>query len=80
MILQLVVVPVVEGAKCCGLILWFLWSQVSEDSYKDSTLIMQLLRDNLTLWTSDLQTQEQQQQQPAGEGAEAPKVEATEQQ
>lgn len=25
-----------------------------EDSYKDSTLIMQLLRDNLTLWTSDL--------------------------
>merc|ERR1711916_52553 len=26
-----------------------------EDSYKDSTLIMQLLRDNLTLWTSDLQ-------------------------
>jgi len=32
---------------------------VSEDSYKDSTLIMQLLRDNLTLWTSD------------GEGAEA---------
>merc|ERR1711982_195399 len=26
---------------------------VSEDSYKDSTLITQLLRDNLTLWTSD---------------------------
>lgn len=26
-----------------------------EDSYKDSTLIMQLLRDNLTLWTSDMQ-------------------------
>merc|ERR1719215_1709541 len=26
---------------------------VSEESYKDSTLIMQLLRDNLTLWTSD---------------------------
>jgi len=26
---------------------------VSEDSYKDSTLIMQLLRDNLTLWTSE---------------------------
>merc|ERR1712217_276767 len=25
----------------------------AEDSYKDSTLIMQLLRDNLTLWTSD---------------------------
>jgi len=27
---------------------------ISEDSYKDSTLIMQLLRDNLTLWTSDM--------------------------
>ena len=25
------------------------------DTYKDSTLIMQLLRDNLTLWTSDMQ-------------------------
>ncbi|CAB4014456.1 14-3-3 epsilon [Paramuricea clavata] len=28
---------------------------LEEDSYKDSTLIMQLLRDNLTLWTSDMQ-------------------------
>ncbi|RZR83728.1 hypothetical protein BHM03_00010420 [Ensete ventricosum] len=27
---------------------------LSEESYKDSTLIMQLLRDNLTLWTSEL--------------------------
>lgn len=26
---------------------------VNEECYKDSTLIMQLLRDNLTLWTSD---------------------------
>ena len=26
---------------------------LSEESYKDSTLVMQLLRDNLTLWTSD---------------------------
>lgn len=26
---------------------------LSEESYKDSTLIMQLLRDNLTLWTSE---------------------------
>jgi len=26
---------------------------LTEDAYKDSTLIMQLLRDNLTLWTSD---------------------------
>jgi len=31
---------------------------VSEDSYKDATLIMQLLRDNLTLWTSDMQAEE----------------------
>lgn len=28
---------------------------VTEETYKDTTLIMQLLRDNLTLWTSDLQ-------------------------
>ena len=28
---------------------------LNEDSYKDNTLIMQLLRDNLTLWTSDLE-------------------------
>jgi len=28
---------------------------LTEDSYKDSTVIMQLLRDNLTLWTSDMQ-------------------------
>ncbi|XP_076869931.1 14-3-3 protein beta/alpha-A [Brachyhypopomus gauderio] len=28
---------------------------LNEDSYKDSTLIMQLLRDNLTLWTSETQ-------------------------
>ncbi|XP_029929014.1 14-3-3 protein zeta/delta [Myripristis murdjan] len=38
---------------------------LSEDSYKDSTLIMQLLRDNLTLWTSD--------NQGDGEDAEEPK-------
>jgi 14-3-3 protein epsilon len=31
---------------------------VAEDSYKDSTLIMQLLRDNLTLWTSDQEAAE----------------------
>lgn len=39
---------------------------LSEESYKDSTLIMQLLRDNLTLWTSDMQgdtTDEQTTQQ-----------------
>jgi len=33
-----------------------------EDSYKDSTLIMQLLRDNLTLWTSNEQDEEPDQQ------------------
>ncbi|KAK2166238.1 hypothetical protein LSH36_40g03006 [Paralvinella palmiformis] len=38
---------------------------LSEDTYKDSTLIMQLLRDNLTLWTSDTQAEEQE-----GDGAE----------
>jgi len=33
---------------------------VAEDSYKDSTLIMQLLRDNLTLWTSGDEAEGQQ--------------------
>ncbi|CAA7018718.1 unnamed protein product [Microthlaspi erraticum] len=33
---------------------------LGEDSYKDSTLIMQLLRDNLTLWTSDLEEGDEQ--------------------
>ncbi|CAG0880374.1 unnamed protein product [Darwinula stevensoni] len=37
---------------------------LNEDSYKDSTLIMQLLRDNLTLWTSD--TQGEGDEQPEG--------------
>lgn len=32
---------------------------LSEESYKDSTLIMQLLRDNLTLWTSDIPEDEE---------------------
>uniref|UniRef100_A0A7S3XDS0 14-3-3 domain-containing protein n=1 Tax=Picocystis salinarum TaxID=88271 RepID=A0A7S3XDS0_9CHLO len=32
---------------------------LGEESYKDSTLIMQLLRDNLTLWTSDAQDEEE---------------------
>lgn len=41
--------------------------QLSEDSYKDSTLIMQLLRDNLTLWTSDSAAEECD----GGEGGEA---------
>jgi len=33
-----------------------------EDTYKDSTLIMQLLRDNLTLWSTDANEGEQEQQ------------------
>lgn len=33
---------------------------VSEDTYKDSTLIMQLLRDNLTLWQSEEEEQGEQ--------------------
>ncbi|XP_059194527.1 14-3-3 protein zeta-like [Centropristis striata] len=36
---------------------------LSEDSYKDSTLIMQLLRDNLTLWTSDNQVEGEDQEE-----------------
>ncbi|CAK9293924.1 unnamed protein product [Gordionus sp. m RMFG-2023] len=37
---------------------------LNEDSYKDSTLIMQLLRDNLTLWTSDTGDAEEENQEP----------------
>jgi len=37
---------------------------LSEDSYKDSTLIMQLLRDNLTLWTSDMSNEGEGKVQP----------------
>ncbi|CAN8072792.1 unnamed protein product [Agarophyton chilense] len=40
---------------------------LNEDSYKDSTLIMQLLRDNLTLWTSDLPEERNDQSQPSDE-------------
>jgi 14-3-3 protein epsilon len=40
---------------------------LDEDSYKESTLIMQLLRDNLTLWTEDMQ-----------EGGDGTKIEDTE--
>jgi len=32
---------------------------LDEDSYKESTLIMQLLRDNLALWTEDMQLDSQ---------------------
>ncbi|KAI8324550.1 14-3-3 family protein epsilon [Martensiomyces pterosporus] len=54
---------------------------LSEESYKDSTLIMQLLRDNLTLWTSDLNEEANQNQEaeaaPAAE-EEAKPAEAAE--
>ena len=46
---------------------------LSEESYKDSTLIMQLLRDNLTLWTSDMQDSEKPAEAAA---ADAPAAEA----
>jgi 14-3-3 protein epsilon len=36
---------------------------LSEESYRDSTLIMQLLRDNLTLWTSS----DSAEAEPAGQ-------------
>jgi 14-3-3 protein beta/theta/zeta len=42
---------------------------LNEDSYKDSTLIMQLLRDNLTLWTSDTAGDDQDTAGGEGEGA-----------
>jgi len=38
---------------------------LDEDSCKDSTLIMQLLRDNLTLWTSDTQADGEEPAEPA---------------
>lgn len=37
---------------------------LNEESYKDSTLIMQLLRDNLTLWTSDMQDPDKPEEKP----------------
>ena len=43
---------------------------LGEESYKDSTLIMQLLRDNLTLWTSDMQEDVQR-----GDGGDEAKLE-----
>jgi len=45
---------------------------LTDDSYKDSTLIMQLLRDNLTLWTTDLQDEATHAEESA-----APKPEET---
>ena len=44
---------------------------LSEESYRDSTLIMQLLRDNLTLWTSS-DGGEAEAAAPSGEAAKEP--------
>lgn len=41
---------------------------LDEDQYKDSTQIMQLLRDNLTLWTSDMQTTGEDGKPPEQDG------------
>jgi len=41
---------------------------LDEHSYKDSTLIMQLLRDNLTLWTSDSAQEETEEKIEDGAG------------
>lgn len=43
---------------------------LSEESYRDSTLIMQLLRDNLTLWTSSDGGENETAAAPAGESKE----------
>jgi len=56
---------------------------LSEESYRDSTLIMQLLRDNLTLWTSSdsnevdepAPKEEKAPEAKPEEGSEAPKAE-----
>ncbi|XP_057725301.1 14-3-3-like protein D [Arachis stenosperma] len=45
---------------------------LNEDSYKDSTLIMQLLRDNLILWTSDiLEDGDDEKLESTGKGGQA---------
>ena len=53
---------------------------LSEESYRDSTLIMQLLRDNLTLWTSsdggDAEAAPGGEASKEGEKAAEPKAEA----
>ncbi|XP_021364787.1 14-3-3-like protein isoform X3 [Mizuhopecten yessoensis] len=42
--------------------------KLPEENYKDSTLIMQLLRDNLTLWTSEKQTNDKDDEECQQEG------------
>lgn len=45
---------------------------LNHESYKDSTLIMQLLRDNLTLWMSDAQGEGEETEAEAEPGKEPP--------
>lgn len=45
---------------------------MSEESYRDSTLIMQLLRDNLTLWTSSEGGEGEGSGEKAAEPSDAP--------
>ncbi|XP_010461289.1 PREDICTED: 14-3-3-like protein GF14 phi isoform X2 [Camelina sativa] len=51
---------------------------LGEESYKDSTLIMQLLRDNLTLWTSDMQDEGAEEIKEAAAAAPKPAEEQKE--
>ncbi|KAL4569929.1 hypothetical protein LXL04_025576 [Taraxacum kok-saghyz] len=51
---------------------------LNEESYKDSTLIMQLLRDNLTLWTSDLSEEGEDAHKQDGGGKTGGEIENTE--
>ena len=37
--------------------------KIDEENYKDSTTIMQLIRDNLTLWTSELEANDEDDQE-----------------
>jgi len=48
---------------------------LSEESYKDSTLIMQLLRDNLTLWTSEQGGDDDDEDDEDGDGDDGDKAE-----
>jgi len=41
---------------------------LTDESYKDSTFILQLLRDNLTLWNSDMQGKENEEDNNEDEG------------
>ncbi|XP_071946626.1 14-3-3 protein epsilon-like [Antedon mediterranea] len=58
---------------------------IKDDTYRDSTLIMQLLRDNLTLWTADMEgdvedaeggEKEEKKEQVAQEEEKTPAVES----